>query len=90
MLFGAAANGRSWLPKRVRWDTPAKLPTTFLDVAGAAGGQRLAFSSAAPCEIRREFGWLWPHLDLASHMMCQKRSMPTEASYRVSIHEREP
>ena len=80
VFYGVGGNGKSWLLKKLRQETPAAIPSAFLDFDVPAGGQRFVLDPAAALyEIRHQLGRPAPHFDLAFAMLRHKQGVPNDS-----------
>jgi hypothetical protein len=80
VFCGVGGNGKSWLLRKLRQETPAAIPSAFLDFDVPGGGQRFVLDPAAALyEIRHQLGRPAPHFDLAFAMLRHKQGVPNDS-----------
>jgi tetratricopeptide (TPR) repeat protein len=80
MFYGVGGNGKSWLLKKLREETPTEISSAFLDFDVAAGGQRFVLDPAAALyEIRHQLDRPAPRFDLAFAMLRHKQGVAGES-----------
>ena len=82
MFYGVGGGGKSWLLKKLRQETPAAIPSAFLDFDVVAGGHGFVLDPAAALhEIRRQLKKHAPRFDLAFAVLRHKQGVPTDSDH---------